>query len=71
MKNFTKKIFMLSAAMLLSVGAFAQSDGIAHRFPAVTFTADIDVYGTTETLTFTLPAWDAYNSDKDQGGYRR
>ena len=47
MKIFTKKIFMLSAAMLLTVGVNAQ---INHRFPAVKF-----LYG---DRTYILPAWD-------------
>ena len=49
MKNFTKKIFMLSAAILLSVGAFAQN-AIHHRFPEVKF-----MYNGKEYI---LPAWD-------------
>lgn len=55
---------MLSAAMLLSVGAFAQDDGIKHRYPEFTFTATVDVKGTPETFTFTMPAWEGYVSDE-------
>lgn len=50
--------------MILSVGASAQDDGIAHRFPAVNYKATVSVNGVDEELTFTLPAWDAYNSDR-------
>ena len=63
---------MLSAAMLLSVGAYAD-DGIVHRYPEFTFTATVSVKGTEETFTFTMPAWDAYVSTEIEGngmGYR-
>ena len=69
MKRFTQKFFMLSAAMLLSVGAFAQGDGIAHRYPEFTFTSSVKMPdGTYETLTFTMPAWDAYVSTEIPAG---
>ena len=51
MKNFTKKIFMLSAAMLLSVGAFA--DDVTHRFPEIPFSTGDPV------RHYVMPAWDA------------
>ena len=74
MKKFTQKFFLLAMGLILSVGASAQSsDGIAHRYPEFTFTATVDVKGTMETFTFTMPAWDAYVSTEIEGngkGYR-
>ena len=74
MKKFTQKFFLLSMGLMLSMGASAQSsDGIAHRYPEFTFTATVDVKGTMETFTFTMPAWDAYVSTEIEGngkGYR-
>ena len=73
MKRFTQKFFLLTIGMILSVGASAQDDGIAHRYPEFTFTATVDVKGTSETFTFTMPAWDAYVSSEIEGngkGYR-
>ena len=59
MKNFTKKIFLLSIGMILSTGVYAQTQTIAHRFPAVRF-----LYG---DRTYTVPAWDVmFGSGDDQ-----
>ena len=51
MKIFTKKIFMLTIGMVLSVGVYAQNE-IKHRFPQLDYT---NAAGTTHAF---IPAWD-------------
>lgn len=64
MKRFTQKFFLLAMGLMLSMGASAQgSDGIAHRYPEFTFTAEVTTLNSKkETFTFTMPAWDAFVS---------
>ena len=75
-----KKFLLLSAAMMLSAAVSAQeepqedytkyglNDGIDHRYPAFKFSATLSVSGQTETLTFIMPAWDAYVSSESPAG---
>ncbi len=50
MKKITQKFFLLAMGLILSVGAYAQGDGIKHRFPQLDFT-----YNGVESF---VPAWD-------------
>lgn len=54
MKRTFTKLFMLSAALLLSTATFAQ-DEIQHRYPAIPYTY--------ENHTYEMPAWDIFLSD--------
>ena len=51
MKIFTKKIFLLTVGMILSVGAFA--DDVTHRYPEIRFSTGDPV------RHYVMPAWDA------------
>ncbi|MCR5132006.1 MAG: leucine-rich repeat domain-containing protein [Prevotella sp.] len=53
MKNFTKKIFLMSIAIMLSASVTAQ-DEITHRYPAIPYEYD--------GHTYEMPAWDIYFS---------
>lgn len=70
MKNFTKKIFLLSIGMILSMGAFAQEEGtpvVLHRFPEVQFTYTYTTSSGTVTRELTMPAWDIQFGGTGQG----
>ena len=54
MNIFTKKFFLLAIGMILSVGAYAQGDGIKHRFPQVNYT----MKSSGKTIEAFVPAWD-------------
>lgn len=58
MKRTITKLFMLSAALLLSAASFAQ-DEIQHRYPEVKFT-----YNGKE---YTVPAWDVWYKNPANG----
>ena len=59
MKRTITKLFMLSAALLLSAATFAQ-DEITHHWPEVRFTI-VNQDGTpTDGLMYHVPGWDAW-----------
>ena len=60
MKNFTRKFFLLTIGMILSVGAYAQ-DEITHHWPELRFTI-VNADGTpTDGVTYHIPGWDAWH----------
>lgn len=54
MKRFTQKFFLLAMGLILSVGAYAQGDGIKHRFPQLNYT----MVSSNKTIEAFVPAWD-------------
>ena len=78
MKSFTRKFFLLTIGMILSVGAYAQ-DEITHHWPEVRFTlcnssgnyVDMDGKATQDAVWCTVPAWDAWLKGSNTNGHIR